>query len=357
MGVYIALLFIPMMIQHTRIKGYYISHEKKNSAALMFFFLVLTALVMLRHESIGNDTRNYIYYFYMFADMEWEEIIKETPEIGFAYFNKIIAKLTNNKQIFLAIAAITPSLMMYPTYKRLCIDASLTSILYCTMSTFVMMFSGLRQMLSIGIGFIAYKFVREKKVIPFVAIVCLATAFHTSGFMLIFMYPIYHAKITKKRLYVIVPALAIIFVFNRPIFSVLSIILERYTKYDGSISPTGAYSMLILFAIFTAFAFIIPDESLIDAETIGLRNFLIFALVIQMFVPLHGLAMRMNYYYIIFIPLLLPMIIDKRKRKWNQVAILGRHMMIFVLCVYFFINASRGFNLNVFPYHFFWENI
>ena len=53
--------------------------------------------------------------------------------------------------------------------------------------------------------------------------------------------------------------------------------------------------MLILFALFTVFAFIIPDELIIDKETTGLRNFLLLSLVLQMFAPLHSLAMRLNY--------------------------------------------------------------
>ena len=76
-----------------------------------------------------------------------------------------------------------------------------------------------------------------------------------------------------------------------------------------------------------------------------------------MFAPLHTLAMRMNYYYIIFIPLLLPRIIEYRSRRWNQVAILGRHIMVVFFLVYFFVNASGGGGLNVFPYHFFWERV
>ena len=108
---------------------------------------------------------------------------------------------------------------------------------------------------------------------------------------------------------------------------------------------------------FTGFAFIIPDESTLDDETVGLRNFLLIAFVIQMFASLHTLAMRMSYYYIIFIPLLLPKIIEHRSRKWKQVAMVGRHIMVVFFLLYFFINANRGDNLHVFPYHFFWEDI
>lgn len=356
MGVFFVLLLVPIMIQHIAIKGYHIDYQKRNKMALAFFFFLLTLLVMLRHESIGNDTRNYIHFYEKYCRAEWDHLAKQGLEIGYVCFNKFVSLISKAPQFFLAVAAAAVSAMIYPTYKRLCVDASLTIVLFCIMSTFVMMFSGVRQMLAVGIGFVAYEFTRSKKPFFFILVVLLAISVHTSGFMLAFMYPLYHARITKKWLYIVVPVLVVIFMFNRQVFSLLVGIMVRFTAYSGSVSSTGAYTMLILFAGFTVFVFLIPDESKLDKEIIGLRNFLVFALVIQMFAPLHTLAMRMNYYYIIFIPLLLPKIIQHRSKRWNQVATLGRHVMVVFFLLYFFVSASRGGNLNVFPYHFFWEN-
>ena len=94
-------------------------------------------------------------------------------------------------------------------------------VLFCIMSTFVMMFSGIRQMLAIGLGFIAYDFTRKRKLMPFVLICLLALTVHTSAFMLLFMYPLYHARITRKSLMFLVPILAALFAFNQQIFGAL----------------------------------------------------------------------------------------------------------------------------------------
>ena len=354
---FVVLLLVPVLM-HFSLVGGIEKNNKKNTIALTFFFLFLTILVAFRHESVGNDTRNYINIFNQYSNMSWGQLGKESWEFGFLFFNKLISKFSNEPHIYVALTAIITCALIYHTYRRLCIDPSLTVVLFCIMSTFVMMFSGIRQMLAVGIGFIAYEFTRNKKLIQFIFIVFLAMTFHTSAFMLAFMYPLYHVKITKKWLYFVVPGLLIVFIFNEQIFSTLTYIIEKYTKYEGSITQTGAYTMLILFTIFAVFAFIIPDEQRIDKETIGLRNFLLFSIVIQMFAPLHSLAMRMNYYYIIFIPLLIPKIIAYRSKRWEQVAVFGRRIMLFFFLGYFFLNAyTSDNNLNVFPYHFFWENV
>lgn len=351
---FIVLLIIPIITQHAYVKG--IDYQKKNKFALLFFFLLLTALVALRHKTVGNDTQNYINLFSAYSLVDWSDILSLSSETGFALFNKLVSVFTDEPQVFFAITAIITMAMIYHTYKRLCVDPSLTIVLFCIMSTFVMAFSGIRQMLAIGIGFIAYEFTRNKKLIPFIIAVIVAISFHTSAFMLAFMYPLYHAKITKKWLYAVVPAMIAVFVFNERIFYLLSFYIEQYTEYEGGITQTGAYAMIVLFVLFAVFAFLIPDESRLDEEIIGLRNLLLFAIVMQMFAPLHMIAMRMNYYYIIFIPLLIPKIIEYRSERWKQVAIVGRHVMVVFFFVYSFISLSSGV-LHVYPYHFFWENV
>ena len=127
--------------------------------------------------------------------------------------------------------------------------------------------------------------------------------------------------------------------------------------YQDNMVVSGANTMLVLFLVFTVFAFLIPDESALDSETIGLRNFLLLSVVLQMFVSLNSVAMRTNYYYIIFIPLLLPKIISSSSERWSHVALLARHVMVVFFLLYFFYNAYTGESLDVVPYHFFWENV
>ncbi len=358
MAVYYVLLLVPVMMQHFVLGNHRIDHNKKNQRALAFFFIFLTFLIIFRHESVGNDTRNYIRLFEKISWLDWKDVGRQSAEFGFYYLNKLVSVFTDNARVLLAIVALGVSALIYPTYKRLCKDPSLTISIFCVLSTFVMMFSGLRQMIAIAIGFIAYEFTRNKRPGLFIITVLIAMTFHTSAFMLVFMYPVYYAKITKKLLFLVIPVLMAMFVFNRQIFSVLALFIERYTDYNASITQTGAYTMLIMFAFFVAFSFLTVDEGLLDSETVGLRNFLLFAFAIQMFAPLHSLAMRMNYYYIIFIPLLLPSVIRCRSERWNQAVVVIRYVMIGFFMVYFFlIKANSGGNLNVFPYHFLWENL
>ena len=221
----------------------------------------------------------------------------------------------------MVIAAVLSVWFVARAHIKYSTDASLTIALFVMTSNFAMMFSGLRQAIAISLSFVAFEFVRKKKLLPFLAITFLAILFHTSAFMILFMYPLYHLRITRSWMLIIVPLLGLLFVFNAPIFNYLTAIMSRFTDYEAGISSTGAYTMLILYGLLAVFAYVVPDERALaaDPDAIGLRNFLLMSVALQMFAPLHTLAMRMNYYYMAFVPLAIPMVIEYRSHRWQVV--------------------------------------
>ena len=117
----------------------------------------------------------------------------------------------------------------------------------------------------------------------------------------------------------------------------------------------GTYGVL-LFA-FAAFSVIIPDEGLMDKEAMGMRNLLILSVVIQVFASLNPMAMRMNYYYLVFLPLVIPMVISRTRIRYRQISIVAKYVMVVFFLLLFFINSPRTNSLDIFPYRFFWESL
>lgn len=318
---------------------------------------MIAILLAFRHETIGIDLSVYKNIFSYISNSSWSVGLSRSAEVGWSFLNKIIVILGGNFRWLIVASAMLSIFWVSKAYIKYSDDTSLTISLFIITSNFILLFSGLRQSIAVSLGFLAFEFVRRKKIIPFSIVLVIAILFHISAFMIIFMYPLYHIKFKKKWLIFVIPLLVIIFLFNQPIFTFLGLILNQFTDYDTSITQTNSVTMLILFIAFAVFAYIIPDESKLDADTVGMRNFLLFSVALQMFAPLHNLAMRMNYYYIIFIPLLIPKIIKFKSERWKQVADLSRYIMIIFFMVYFFINAPASNDLQTFPYRFLWESV
>ena len=334
----------------------------KNNLAISVFFMLLWFLLACRTTEIGNDTANYKYYFDKYGRLNLTQIFNGDRELLFRALNWFVGQMTDNFQIYLAVVAaiiVLPIATLYNQDKR---HSYLKIILFVNMSVFVMLFSGIRQAIAMSIGLIAFHFVKKKKLISFLVTVFIAMGFHASAFMLFAMYPIYYFRLKKKHVYIIVPLIAIVYIFNRPIFTgllnMMTLLNAGYGDY-ASLSNTSAVTMIILFVAFTLFAYVIPDEKKVDDQFIGMRNYLLLATLLQCFAPLHSLAMRMNYYYILFVPMVIPMALNYAHNRWKQVAKFAEIVMCVFFTIYFLYTAYIGVQtgggaMNTYPYIPFW---
>ena len=334
----------------------YFNNEKKQRATLWIFFVIVFLLLALRHKTIGVDLSSYLPRFESVKKLSFSQIFKEfDDEYGYWIFNKIISLLTGDKQWFLTIVAAVTLVPLAKLYIKESEQALLTISIFLIMPNFGMMFSGLRQTLAIAIVAISFKYVKEKKLIKFILLVALAMTFHTSAFIAFLIYPFYHMNITKGKLFAFIPAIILVLIFNKPIFEFLLEFLGEYgERYEYE--ETGAYTMIILFILFVVFSYFSPDESKMDKEAIGLRNIGVFSLMLQIFALANPLAMRMNYYYIIFFPLLIPKVINRAHDRNKPIyRFVGLIMAIFFFIYYMYTaNQASGY-MQIYPYKAFWE--
>ena len=361
MGVYFALIAIPIMeaLFIKYLDEIYPNHKfQKNKIILGSFFVILITILCLRDVSCGIDLENYKIFWNSALNMSFKSGINQYEiETGYHAIEYFISRFTDDFQIFLSIVAILSIAPLWYFYKKESEMPILTILLFVTIAPFTMFFSGLRQAIAIAIAVPAFYLAKNKKMFCFIAIVILATLIHTSAVLLFVIYPLYHAKITKKWLLFVIPIIVVIFIFNEQIFSfMLRFLKDEYAERYSELESTGAYSVLILLILFGIYSFLIPDNEKLDGETIAMRNFLLFSICIQCFAPIHTLAMRMNYYFLIFIPILIPRIIKYRKQSLREVTQLSQVVFTLFFAVYFFYEAYTGADvLSIYPYIPFWK--
>ena len=78
--------------------------------------------------------------------------------------------------------------------------------------------------------------------------------------------------------------------------------------------------------------------------------------MIQCLALVNNVAMRLNYYYLIFIPILIPKVIDGAKAENKKTAKLSECVFVIFFIAWFFKEAYFGANLlHAFPYTPFWK--
>lgn len=332
------------------------AHRKWQALIISSFFSAWFLLLALRHFSVGTDIKGYITWFGSVSKMSFAGIFQNfNGEYGFWILNKLISLISTNEQFYLAIMALVCISPVWYLYAKEC-DNALVAIVLFLVLLFTMYFSGLRQCIAMGFVVPAYYFTKKKKIIPFILMVVLGSLFHISAWVMLVIYPIYHVRLKGNMLFVFLFLIAIIFVFRLEIFNLLvKLVGDKYEKYGAMTGDTGAYAVVLLLAIFTAYAFLMPDYNLLDKDLIGLRNILLLSFVVQIFATIHPLAMRVNYYYLLLLPILISKIPSRARVSDKWLAELSIVVMVFAFLIIFFRSGYLGQDiLNVFPYIPFW---
>ena len=318
---------------------------------LLVFFVLLIILLSLRGVSCGIDLLTYKIKFMQADSISFASLVTMV-EPGFRLLMTFCKITTNNFQVFLFICAMLSLAPIAIVYLNNTKHSILSMALFVGIAPFSLFFSGLRQSIALGIGAICYYFCEKKKLIPFLILVFVAFTFHESAVILLLMYPLMHLRITKKWIIPIAVVFVICFRFRSEIFGV---ILNINSRYDDlyTVSETGSFTFLILLLLMTVYSFLMLKDS--DVDFFGLRNFLVFTLLMQCFASVNTVAMRLNYYYLIFIPLLIPKVIDNSRIRYRQIAKLSNYVFVFFFILWFFKEAYFGTDvLHIFPYVPFW---
>jgi hypothetical protein len=326
-----------------------------QAASIDTFMFIFLLLVALRGVEVGNDTGRYQQLYNRYSAQRFSELLSAGGfEVGYKLLNWLVGNTAGHYQVLLAVTAVICVYPLWYFYKRETENQLLTIALFLTVAPYTMYLTGIRQAIAMSMGVPAWYAAKNKKLTLFVAIVVLAMQFHTSAFLLCLIYPLYHMRITKKWLWFIVPCMVAMFAFLKKIFTFLFEFLWK--EYTGA-QETGATTILILLLLFGLYTYILPEEKDLDKDAIAMRNMLLLSIVIQFFAMLHPLSMRMNYYFLIFIPILIPRIANRSKKKFIQIARLSVIVMT-VFFMFYFIRVVITDNdvLDIFPYIPFWKN-
>ncbi len=333
------------------------NHQKADRAIMDAFFLIWLILLLFRSEQVGTDLPVYKYHFENYPLLSWGEILTGTFtgqfEAAYVFLCKLLSYVTNDFHWVMAVCACISVLPVWKLYRNEGSHGLLMVALFLNVAPFVMYFSGLRQAMAMAFVVPCYYHCREKKFGRFVADILLAFLFHRSAMILLLMYPVYHLRLKRKiHLLYLLLIEAVVYVYSVPIFRFLIRFVGSYADdYASGVRGTGAYAVTLLLTAFLVYAFVIPDQQKLDADTVGLRNLLILSVMFQSFSAASTIAMRMNYYYLLLVPILVGRIIRCGNRQmafWIRLSIIC--MVAFFLVYYFWYAYTDTDMLKVYPY-------
>ncbi len=294
----------------------------------------------LRHESIGADTIAYKIRFVDVANISWSQLGKnfigvlflgvKNTEPSFAFIEKIINMIIPNYQIYLIIIALFFTIFLGLWIYKYSSEPFISFLIYfCLFSSFYAL-TGIRQtIVTAMVLFIGYKFIREKKFWPFLVLTIVAFTIHKSAVAFFPFYFIANMKITKKYISLVAIVIPILFVFKHQLIYFLGTIMG-YNQFISQYEGAGTWTFTAMFTII-AFVTIWRHKEIIKNNPYATHymnaTFLAFAFLPLTFI--NPSAMRIVYYYALFLLLLIPDILDTfNKRDKTIILCVGSTLLI-----------------------------
>ncbi len=336
------------------------NQETRNKICGWASFCLIFALVALRHENMGEDLLKevngedvgYLRAYEVLGKMPWSKILLfegfQNYEIGYAVLNKLVyIACFGQQQALLIVCAAISLLPIAILYTKRSPSPVFSFVIYMGLPVFLIVFSGLRQAIAVGICTLSILAIQKRKPIVFALLVLLATSFHYSAWMFFIAYPAYYLRMRFPVRVATAFFIPFVFLMRRPLFQTLSVLL----KDDAVMDNNNALTLFLIFFAIYFFCVIFMDDS---DEQNGYLNLFFLTCICQAFSGIYGTAMRVGYYFMTALPILLPSTIKGMKKEQDRKLMNIITVACFALfAIYTFAQKDSYANTN--PYLFFWE--
>ena len=319
-------------------------NSKEITKVDLAFFVFLSALSGFRY-GVGTDFFEYKRYFNL---LEQGQTVP--TDTGFIYLGRLVSAFNLNSQaLFLVFSVVTIGFIYFGLKYYIKDNYLLKPVLYIIIIifTFIPSMNGVRQSLAAAIMFYASRYIIEKKLVPFICLILLATLFHPSSLIFIIIYFVANKNFSRITLFGGI-LISFILVNFGVITNIFELVLTNfyfldvggyinnylYSSYNNREVSYGIvfYINVILLLIFITFKnkFISSEKNLL---AFNLFYLYILIYILSMDAPM---LTRMTYFFSFYMAIVIsrfPVIFDLKSRKVIKYIMLSLYSLLFIYII------------------------
>lgn len=359
MTFYVTLFIFFVLLTVMEEKNIHISFNRycvinKQRVSIMGMSL-LFFLSVFRLKTVGGDLGNYEEFF-----RSW---LNKTPTIItfishsdplFHFGLWLIGTLTTNFQIVVCLITTITLSVYYKAILAFSDNISFSLLLFIGMGRIRGLYSGIRQELAVAIMLYSYKYIKEKRIIPFLICWIIASLIHQTAIVTIVAYFIGGQK-RISNLIIEYAVLILGFLLTTLFFIPWIVSLYKTNNYQNRIvAGQGEVLLIIEVAILFLLIWQVGTQRKVYQETLIMLRIYGICCLFQGMALGFSLANRLSYYFYVTLIILVPNVISKMSNKFNRSV-----MMLFFIVLYgiiFYIETSANTS-GVIPYRFMWQQI
>lgn len=346
--------------------GYALTERRKsrqNTALYLAVSMLLLMAIASCRYAIGFDYFSYRNMYEMVNAWSFGDILRVySGEPLFFLSCKIIGLTGCPYQVFLLIVNAFLLAVAMDFIRRYSKIPWLSICLYITLQFLAYNMNLIRQSIATAFFLLAYPYLKDRKLLPYTALILIGGLFHNS---LLFLFPLYFLlplKQSKKSLLFFAALTAVVYVFFDPLFEIFRPLLPtKYTNYQGGFfwQANGFYYVLFP-ALYLLLIFLFRNRIADSMLRSVCLNSAIYHFIISLFITKHFILERFAVYPFVFSLIAIPEIISsyRNQKRHGSKPVLTYHRVLFLFLIfggaYFAFAAFCGFH-HVYPYVGLWD--
>lgn len=315
-----------------------------NRKAFWVPLIALSLFAGIRSFRVGTDSWTYTRDFRNNLNV-YNFRFDENVELGYQFLEYTLLRLSLGYSWLFLITGLIIVYCYLSIIKRYSENYWFSVFLFVTLGVYTFFFNGLRQGIAMAIFALALPYLLEKRLIPYLLVIAVASLFHTTA---LFMIPFYFVVNLRIK-----PIYKLLATFLGSLFTVQFLIEyiattnERYESYTevaesaGGLLTLGFYTLLLIFIYFVIHLYKIKNEHF-------LKLFAFYAVGVIFIIPVAMLGtnpsgpQRLLSYFTWTLVLILPTVF----KKIGGVYVTSIAAILFL--IYFILTTSKFSNLT--PY-------
>lgn len=333
---------------------YDFNNTKSRNQYIIVISVILFLISGLRNLHVGPDDTAIYYNSYLYnGHLTYSEVyLNAFKDPFYSVFARFLYDIIGpHYTILLCVyASIFVFSICRLLIKNKVEDPLVSFVILLAMGFFAFSMTGIRQTLAMSFTVLSYPYLKDRKLIKFVALVLVAALFHKSALCFLILYPLTYVKLDWKLIIMYIGIWVCVFVqkdflLNKLLTSELDSRLEIYSELGSRGLSVSGLIQLLLFLIFS----LIYSKDIIkrDSSSVILFHMLSLSIIFQLFAGTIAEFFRVAMYFSVFLILLIPKVISIIPNASRN---LVRTCLIFLLLCYFLFMGSGKI-----PYFFFFN--
>lgn len=246
--------------------GYEFTRSKENKRLLYYSacgFLIL--IFVVQDGSVSIDIAEYMLQYSLIPDLSFGEMLLHKFELGYVLLCRLLERVFVSERVLLLAVSVLIMLPFCRSYEEETGNPMIALMAFVALGMYMHALIFWRQMVAMAVLTFSFRYIRQRKFVPFLLVVLAAMTFHKVAIVFLPLYFVYNVPISKWLILFCVVAAILLNFLGKPIIEFgIAVIYPRYLKHPRIVD--GGYTLLAMLWVITFLSYWILGDKMEDTR-------------------------------------------------------------------------------------------